>query len=89
MRLISVSERFEIEEGCCEAGYSNYLLNKNLIRPLKASFMSRLSQLMCNVNILTYTTACSFFSVLTKPQTSEVSFAWATGLKRSRMIDSW
>ena len=65
------------------------MFNKNLIRPLKASFRCRLSQLMCNVNILTFMTACSFFSVLTKPQTSDISLAWASELKRSGMIDSW
>ena len=42
-----------------------------LIRSLKGSFMSRLSQLMCNVNMLTYKTVVSFLCVWIKPQTSK------------------
>ena len=54
-----VLNRFEIEEGCCEARHLKYA-NKNLTGSLKSSFMSQSPRLVCNVNMLTRLTSCFF-----------------------------
>lgn len=66
---------------------------KNLIRSLKGSFMSRSSQLMRNVNMLTYKTVLSVSLCWDKTTNIQGLYtsviAWDRRLKRSCMTDNW